>query len=274
MKLLCLLFASLLVVSACGSGEVTAPAQTPVLPGGSVLAGAGSSERAAGSVRVGAASDLRAVATAIQPALEEACETRITFVFGSSGQLKTQIEAGADFALLLSADRQYPAELDSLRMVVPNGLASYGVGRLVLATRTGLEPVADVPELSRSDIRRIAIANPGHAPYGRAARQALQAAGVFPAVERKLVLGENIRQATEYVSTGNADAGLLALALVSDAGFAWTVVDAGLHLPIEQTGAVIRGTGAELTARCLLQYLLDPPGQAALREFGFEEPAP
>jgi molybdate transport system substrate-binding protein len=229
-------------------------------------------ERQAGAIKVAAAADLRSLINAIQPQLDSHCHTATTFVFGSSGQLKSQVEAGADFGLFLSADIQYPRELAAKGLVVPNGVASYGVGRIVLATRAGIEPATGLDDLRRTGIRRIAIANPAHAPYGRAARQALESAGVYESVEGKLVLAENIRQATDYVETGNADAAIVALALVIKGSLAsHTLVDASLHEPIEQGGAVIKGSGAELTGRCLLQYLLDPDGQRALREYGFEE---
>ncbi len=259
-RLLAAVVAALLTVAmatACGSGA------------------GGAEERQAGAIKVAAAADLRSLINAIQPQLDAHCQTATTFVFGSSGQLKSQVEAGADFGLFLSADIQYPRELAAQGLVVPNGVASYGVGRIVLATRAGIDPATGLDDLRRPDIRRIAIANPAHAPYGRAARQALESAGVYESIESKLVLAENIRQATDYVESGNADAAIVALALVIKGSPApYTLIDASLHEPIEQGGAVIKGSGAELTGRCLLEYLLGPEGQAALREFGFEGVAP
>jgi len=209
--------------------------------------------------------------TRMQPDIERQCDTRLTFIFGSSGQLATQIAGGADFGLLLSADAQYPADLVKAGLVVPNGTASYGLGRIALATRAGLEPVIDLNGLVRPDIKRIAIANPDHAPYGRAAEQALRKAGVYDQIKNRLVLGENIRQTTDYVEQGNADAAIVAYALVINGSPArFSLIDSAMHLPIEQGGAVVNGTGAELSGRCVLQYILEPAGQAALRQFGFE----
>lgn len=260
-------------LSGCGGSSGAGPV-TPTIEvrPSSVLEGAGPGEKASGQITVAAAADLRSVLEDLQPVIERQCETRLTVVFGSSGQLKNQVEAGAQFGVFLSADSQYPQDLAAAGLVVPNGMASYGVGRLALATRAGLEPLASLEGLTSPAIRRIAIANPGHAPYGRAAKQALESAGLYGEVEKKIVFGENIRQATDYVEKGDADAALVALALViggSPASYA--VVDSSLHQPIEQGGAVIKGTGAELTGRCVLQYLLDPAGQAALKEYGFEE---
>ena len=275
------------LLAACGgpttenAAATTVPATSPAAASGtaqsvagatSVLSGAAPDEKKNASIKIAAASDLRTVMTQIQPDIERQCETKVTFVFGSSGQLTTQIAAGADFALLLSADAQYPADLVRAGAVVPNGTASYAIGRIVLATRAGLEPLSDLKAVAqRPDIQTFAMANPEHAPYGRAAEQALRTARVYEQLKDRLVLGENIRQTTDYVEQGNADAGIVAYALViagSPASF--TLIDAAMHRPIEQAGAVVRGTGAELTARCALQYLLDPPGQAALERFGFE----
>jgi molybdate transport system substrate-binding protein len=212
--------------------------------------------------------------TEIEPDIEQSCQTDVTFVFGSSGQLSTQIQAGADFGLYLSADSQYPADLVKAGLVVPNGTAAYGQGRIVVATRPGIEPVTNLEDLSRADIKRIAIANPVHAPYGRAAQQALETAGVYDTLKAKLVLGENIRQTTDYVEKGDADAGIVALSLViTGSPAAYTLIDAAAHRPIVQSGAVIKSTGAELTGRCILQYFLDSNGQDALQRYGFE-PAP
>ena len=98
----------------------------------------------------------------------------------------------------------------------------------------------------------------------------MRTAGVWDAVQSCLVLGENVRQATDYVEGGNADAGLVALALVIDTSTPHRVLDASLHRPVIQGAGVVKGTGGELTARCVLQYLVGPAGQDTLRKFGFE----
>jgi molybdate transport system substrate-binding protein len=265
------LSASFAAAACDGSSGSAGDRPTIAIGLGPVLDGAGPDEKASGQITVAAAADLRNVLSGIQPEIERQCQTRLTVVYGSSGQLKNQIEAGADFGLYLSADSQYPVELAANGLVVPNGVAAYAVGRLALATRSGIEPLVSLEGLTSGAIRRIAIANPGHAPYGRAAKQALEASGLYGAVEGKLVLGENIRQTTDYVEKGDADAAIVALALVIQGSPAsYTLIDSSLHEPIEQGGAVIKGTGAELTGRCVLQYLLDRAGQLALRESGFE----
>jgi molybdate transport system substrate-binding protein len=281
---LLLLTALLAVVLACGSHSGGKASTSSVSRGAtvvpatgqeSVLGGAAAEERASKEINVAAASDLRPALTALKPAIEQACDTRLTFVFGSSGQLKEQILAGAGYALFLSADTSYVDELARAGRIAPGGSTAYAAGRLALAWRSGLPSLTRVADLSRGDVQRIAIANPAHAPYGRAAQEAMIAAGVWQSLHSRFVLGENIRQATDYVQQGNADAGLVALALVIDTDIQYTVVEASQHKPIIQGGGVVKGTGGELTARCALQQLLDPAGQMSLRRFGFESvPAP
>jgi molybdate transport system substrate-binding protein len=265
------------LAAACTGDEDASPVPTgTALPYGAaaaaaVLNGGAPGEGESASLEIAAASDLRPLIEDLVPVLERRCGATVSAVFGSSGQLKSQVEAGAPFDLFLSADQAYPLELLQGGHVAPNGVAAYAVGRIVVATRPGLEPVRDPGGLVRSDIRTIAMANPAHAPYGRAAEQALRSAGIYDTVRDRLVLGENIRQATDYVARGDADAGIVALSLaINQPSLAYSVVDASLHEPIVQAGAVIEGTGAERTARCVLHYLLTGEGQAALARFGFE----
>lgn len=222
------------------------------------------------AITVAAAADLRRALATLQPELERACATRLTLVFGSSGQLKEQVLAGADYHLFLSADVGYVDELVRAGRLEAEGAGPYAVGRLALAWRRDLPPLSGITDLTRSDITHIAIANPGHAPYGRAAQQALTAAGLWERLQPRLVLGENIRQATDYVQGGNADAGLVALALVIDTDTPYVLVPTSLHQPIVQAGGVVRGSGREGVARCLLAALRAPAGQEALKRFGFE----
>jgi molybdate transport system substrate-binding protein len=264
------------IALACGANADDGPDPAESLvtpaPGTVSVIEAEPGEAYAGRIRLAAASDLRDALEALRPALEETCQATITPVYGSSGQLKEQILAGAEFGLFLSADAGFPAELDDAGLVVSGGLAEYAVGRLALVTRDGIAPAASIDALIDPVYERVAIANPGHAPYGRAAEAALDSAGILHDIRGRLVFGENVRQAIDYVDTGNADAGIGALALVINADH--VLIDAVLHPPITQTGAVVRETGAERTGRCILQYLLNPEGQQALQAFGFEAVAP
>jgi molybdate transport system substrate-binding protein len=222
------------------------------------------------TLRIAAAADLRSAMESAEDAIGTACDVAPVYVFGSSGQLKEQVLAGAPFGLFLSADAAYPDEVQDAGLSVEGGVRSYAVGRLALAWAPGVEPLSGIEDLAREDIEHISIANPEHAPYGRAARQAAERAGAWEAIEDRLVLGENVRQATDYVVQGNAEAGLIALSLVIGTDATYIPVPEELHDPITQAGVVVAGRGVETEAMCVLDYLGSEDGQALLRDFGFE----
>jgi len=222
------------------------------------------------TLRIAAAADLRSALESAEGAISAACGVAPTYAFGSSGQLKEQVLAGAPFGLYLSADASYPEDVEAAGLAVDGGVRSYAVGRLALAWAPGVAPLAGIGDLARDDIEHVAIANPEHAPYGRAAKQSAERAGVWEAIEDRLVFGENVRQATDYVEQGNAEAGLIALSLVVGTDTEYLLVPADLHEPITQAGVVVKGTGVESEAMCVLDYLAADDGQALLRDFGFE----
>ncbi len=263
--------ATALLTATCGAERDDGAQQVEFVT--DVEAGAQPGERTAARITVAAAADLRDALTALTPQLEQACATRITVTFGSSGQLARQVASGAPYALFLSADEGFALELGRAGKVAPGGLARYARGRLALVARDGLPVPQSVGDLADPVYARLAIANPEHAPYGRAALEALERSQVTETVEPRLVFGDNVRQALDYVDGGNADAGIVALSLVATREPpAFAVVDPGLHEPLSQAGVVVRDSGAELTARCLLARLLEPAAQAALSEYGFEPP--
>jgi len=272
---LLLLAAGIVAVPALAScsGSTEADGTLPTAWSGSAFEGAGPNEKASSQMTVAAASDLRNVLAAVQPDIERRCETHLTWCLALPASSRNQVEAGADFGLYLSADSQYPRDLAAKGLVVPNGVASYGGRPNRAGTRA---PVSSPCGPERAHVPRQSGGSPSptRATHlnGRAAKEALESAGVYGDVEEEAVLGENIRQTTDYVEKGDADAGIVALALVIKGSPAsYSLIDSALHQPIEQGGAVIKGTGAELTGRCVLQSLLDPEGQAALGDYGFEE---
>jgi molybdate transport system substrate-binding protein len=222
------------------------------------------------TLQIAAASDLRALLETHRGEVESAAGAPVTFVFGSSGQLKEQVLAGAKYGLFLSADVAFVDELERAERLALDGRASYGVGALALVWRDGIPAMNEPRDLGRPDLQRVTIANPGHAPYGRAARQLLTELGLWDELQRRLVLAEHVRQATDYVRTGNADAGLVALALVITDEQPYVLVDRRLHDPIVQAGGVIAGSGWEQEARRVLDFLVSSRGQEVLATFGFE----
>ncbi len=235
--------------------------------------GAGSSGRAGTRLLVFAASNLQAALTAAAADYEAATGVGVDLVFGSTATLATQIENGAPADLFLGADAASVARLVQQGLMEPGASGPYARGRLALVRAPGTPPLDSVAQLADPAIQTVAIANPAHAPYGAAARQALVAAGVSERVQPKLVFGENIAQADQFVQTGNADAGLVALALVANRpGARYTTVPDRLYAPLIQTGGVLRGSRSPEQARALFRFLRGPAGQALLHTYGFAAP--
>ena len=236
---------------------------------------------AAGALRatritVAAASDLKFALPEVAAQYEKQTGNQVSITYGSSGNFYAQIQNGAPFDLFFSADMNYPRQLEAAGLAEPGTLYLYGVGRLVLwvpanspvdVARRGWDALLDPA------IRKIAIANPRHAPYGRAAVAALKSAGIYGQVEAKLVYGENISQAAQFVESGNADAGLLALALalsphLREAGKFWSV-PAGAHPLLEQAVIVLKSSHNREAARAFLEFVKSPAGRALLAKHGF-----
>jgi molybdate transport system substrate-binding protein len=188
----------------------------------------------------------------------------LQFSFGSSGLLARQIANGAPFDVYLSADERFVRQLADEGKIAPASVKVYAIGRLALWSKHGYRTLDD---LRRPEVRHVAIANPDHAPYGVAAREALRNAGLWPAVERKIVFGENVRQALQFAETGNADAALVAYSLVVKRG---VLVPASLHQPIRQAAGVVAASRQGALARRFLDFLLSPAGKAVLAQAGFE----
>ncbi len=167
------------------------------------------------TLAVAAASDLQAPLPQLAEAFEKESGTKVSLTFGSSGNFFTQIRNGAPFDILMSADVDYPRQLERAGLAESDTLYQYAIGRIVLWTRkdTGIDLREGLSVLGSAKVKRIAIANPDHAPYGRAAVAAMQRANVYDRAKPKLVVGENISQAAQFAASGNAEVGILALSL-------------------------------------------------------------
>lgn len=232
-------------------------------------------------VRIAAAADLKFALDAVFSATAASTGgIRPAVTYGSSGSFFAQIENGAPFDLFLSADADYPKRL------AEKGLADgepflYAVGRIALwvpSSSTLDLGALGLRALLDPSIRKVAIANPRHAPYGRAAEAAMRSLGVLDAVQGKLVLGENVAQAAQFVQSGAADAGVIALSLalappMSSAG-RFIEVPPGSYPRMEQGGLVLKGAREPAAARALRDALLGPSGRQALKEHGFSLPGP
>ncbi len=228
---------------------------------------------------VAAASDLQSVLPHLidQFGREGGGPVRVTY--GSSGTFFAQIRNGAPFDVFLSADIDYPRQLIAAGLADGASLTEYAAGRLALIARRdgGLDPGRGLVLLRDPRVRRIAIANPQHAPYGRAAVDTLRRQGLYEAVRPRLVLGESVAQAAQFVQSGNADMGLVALSLALAPPMRATVasapVPAAAHPPIRQGAVALRATRQRESAARFLAFLRRPSTTALLGQFGFAPPA-
>ncbi len=226
-------------------------------------------------LRVAAAADLQTALPAIAARFEQETGHHVALTFGSSGNFSTQIQNGAPFDLFMSADTEYPKHLEDGGFAVRGSSYEYATGRLVLWTRrdSGIDVSRGLAILADGRVRRIAIANPAHAPYGRAAVAAIRHAGLYDRIQAKLVLGENVSQTAQFVQSGNADVGLVALALalspaLKEAG-SYSEIPSEFYGPIEQTAVVIAASTQKTLAVRFIDVLKEPAIKAILQSYGF-----
>lgn len=182
--------------------------------------------------------------------------------------LARQIEQGAPFDVYLSASVSYVEELAKAGKIQPDSVTVYALGRLGIWAKKG--QIREARELLQPGIRRIAMANPAHAPYGEAARDYLERAGIWAEIEPRIVYGENVRQAAQFAESGNADALVSSWALVRP--MKGTLVPASEHAPIRQAGGVVATSKRTREALRFLKMLGEPAAQALFREHGFDLP--
>lgn len=222
---------------------------------------------------VAAAASLQPAFTEIGRLFEAETGQPVVFNFGATGHLARQIEHGAPMDVFAAADTAHVEELGAKGLVIADSLQLYAQGQVVLAVNRASGVQAErLADLLQPGISYIALANPDHAPYGQAAKQALQSAGLWDVLQPKLVYGENVRQAMQYVRTGNAEAGLIAPSVADVPELHYTLVDASLHQPLDQAIAVVRGTPREAPARRFVAFVTGPQGQAVMQRYGFRLP--
>ncbi|MFN7135089.1 MAG: molybdate ABC transporter substrate-binding protein [Myxococcales bacterium] len=222
-------------------------------------------------VRVAAAADLTDAFTALGPGFEAASGQKVTFTFGSTGLLAKQLREGAPFDVFAAANVSFVDEVVKAGACDGATRAPYARGRVAVWTRRdGAAPPRRLEELTDARFKRIAIANPEHAPYGQAARDALRQAGVWDEVAPRLVFGENVRQTLQLAETGNAEAAIVALALVvNDREHPWLLVDEALHPPIDQALVVCTRGANRAGGEAFAAFVASDAGRATMRRFGF-----
>lgn len=221
----------------------------------------------AGDLLAAAAADLTPLETAISDGFKKNSGIPVRFTFGSSGLLLRQIENGAPYDVYLSANQLFVDE--GMRVgALASPAVVYALGRIAIWSRRG--GVERIEDLAVPAIQRIAIANPEHAPYGAAAREALQRAGLWDKLKARIVFGENVRQTLQFAETGNADAAIVSWTLVYNRG--GVLIPDSLHQPIRQAGAVVKITKRTEDARRFLHFLQSAEGRRILESYGLFPP--
>nr|WP_242467484.1 molybdate ABC transporter substrate-binding protein [Thiocapsa imhoffii] len=230
----------------------------------------------AGAITIAAAADLKFAMDEIVEAFRVAHpDAKVDVIYGSSGKFHTQIQQGAPFDLYFSADIAFPRGLEE-KGLSAGPTRPYALGRIVLWS-PGLDATTmTLNDLTDSRIRKIAIANPRHAPYGMRAEEALRALGLWDALQGKLVMGENIAQTAQFVQTGNAEVGIIALALalnptLAEAG-GYHLIDDRLHEPLEQGFIVTLRAKDNPLAHDFADFMTSPQTRAIMSHYGFVLP--
>ena len=244
----------------------------PILVVGLVLAAGGAALAlpAQPAITVYAAADLDMAFREIKPLFEKATGARVTLVMGSTGNLAKQIEHGAPADVFFAANESFIDDLLKAGAVIPQTRALYAQGRLVLATpaASGVT-VRELADLLKPEVRRVAIANPAHAPYGRAAQEALESVGVWDRVKPKLVYGENIRHTLQFIETGSVEAGIVALSVADVPAVRYVPIDPKLHKPLNQVAAVVKRSARPELGLAFIQFLNGPEGRPIMKRYGF-----
>lgn len=224
---------------------------------------------------IAAASDLQSVLPEVAARFEKETGIQAKLSFGSSGNFFAQIQNGAPFDLFFSADVDYPKKLEASGMTEPGSMYHYADGKIVLwaPKNSAIDVNRGLDALLDPAVKKMAIANPVHAPYGSAAESALRKAGLWDKIQSKLVLGENISQTAQFAQSGNADAGILALSLVLAPAMKekgnYFVIAQELYPPLQQAAVVLKGSTHRDLATRFIDFLKTREVKSLLQQYGF-----
>ncbi len=226
----------------------------------------------ADEVRVAVAANFTAPMQRIAADFEKDTGIKTVLAFGATGQFYAQIRNGAPFDILLAADDKTPEKLEREGLTVKGSRFTYATGSLALwSVKPGL---VDSTVLEKGNFEHLAVANPKLAPYGVAAMQTLSRLGLADKLQSRIVLGENIGQTFQFVATGNAELGFVALSQVMkdgklNSGSVW-IVPASMHDPIRQDAVILSAGKASATAKALMQYLKSAKATAIIKSYGYQ----
>ena len=226
-----------------------------------------------------AASDLQFALTEVAAAFHAKTGQEVKLAFGSSGNFARQIRQGAPFELFFSADEKFVADLAAAGFTMDDGTL-YAIGRIVIVVPNGSSLKADgtLNDLSLAlkdgRLKKFAIANPEHAPYGRRAEEALRHAGLWDELKDRLVLGENVSQAAQFATSGGAEGGIIAYSLALSSELSklstYALIPEDWHEPLRQRMVLLKGAGE--TARNFYEFVQSPDARAILKRYGFVLP--
>jgi molybdate transport system substrate-binding protein len=240
-------------------------------PGGGTTAGQQAAGRPKAPLRVAAASDLQMALPVLAERFRAKSRIAITTTFLSSGLLAQQIKQGAPYDVFLAANEAFVRDLAGGGSIRPDSVHAYTRGSLVLAVYRGLgDRVQSLADLTRPEVKKIALANPEAAPYGKAGKQALERAGLWERLQPRIVVAESVRQALLYAQKGDAEAALVGRAIANVPEVRTVEIDPGLYDPIVQALGIVADSSRQADAEAFVRFVLGEEGQATLKEFGFK----
>jgi len=235
---------------------------------------------AAQSITVAVAADLQFAMQDVAAQFQKETGKEVKLIYGSSGNFFQQIQNGAPFDMFFSANLDYPKKLQAAGLIEPGTYYEYAKGRIVVwvSNDSALDLGSGLQVLLAPSIKKVAVANPQHAPYGQAAVAAMQKEGIYDRVKDKFVLGENISQSASFVLSGSADVGIVALSLalsptMKDKG-RYVEVPAGDYPPIQQACVMLGSSKNKETAKQFLSFIKTRAVSETLRKYGFEVQPP
>jgi molybdate transport system substrate-binding protein len=233
-------------------------------------AGAAGRQTPYASITVFAASDLGPAFKQLVPQYERTTGSNVTVVPGSTGTLTQQIRNGAPADVFFAANEAYIQQLSAERLTIESTRTVYARGLIATVTlKSSAVRVEELNDLEKPEIRRIAIANPTHAPYGLAARQALEATGLWKKVATKLVYGENVQQAAQFVRSGSVEAAIVARSVADMPDLRWKLIDQRFYAPLDQMAVVLARTKQPAASTAFIEFVNGIQGRVVMRQFGF-----
>ena len=235
-------------------------------------------QAAAAEIKVAAASDLTFAFRDVVERFEKQTGNSVKLTYGSSGNFFSQIQNGAPFDLFFSADVNFPRKLEAAGLTEPGTIYQYAKGEIVIwiPNASKLDLSKGLAVLLDPSIRKIAIANPLHAPYGAAAVAAMKQAGIYDQVKHKIVQGENISQAAQFVHSGNAEVGIVALSLALAPAMKndgrYVVIPPKDYPPLIQAAVIVKSSHKKEVANQFLEFLKEPETVALMKQYGFKVP--